>query len=145
MKIKVKKLSKLAQIPTYGTKEAAGFDIASIEEVVVLPGETKLIKTGLSFEIPSGYFMDIRPRSGLSSKTKLRLSNAPGTIDSDYRGQIMFIVDNLMTKFPNPYTVKVGEKLGQGIIKKIDQVEFEEVEELTETERGSNGFGSTGS
>lgn len=146
MKIKIKKLHELAQIPSYGTKGSAGFDIASVEQVRVLAGETKLIKTGLSFEIPAGYEMEIRPRSGLSLKSKIRLSNSPGTIDSDYRGEVHFIVDNIMTKFPNEYLIEIGQKLGQGIIRKVDQVEFEEIseqDELTETERGSNGFGST--
>jgi len=144
MKVKVKKLHELAQIPSYGTEHAAGFDIASIEQVTIMPGQTLLVRTGLSFEIPEGYYMQVVPRSGLSSKTSVRLSNAPGTIDSDYRGEVKFILDNLMGKFPEPYIVKIGEKLGQGMIKKYDKVEFEEIEELTTTERGEKGFGSTG-
>src|ERR1019366_4355871 len=116
MKVKVKKLHELAQIPSYGTEHAAGFDISSIEQVVIQPGQTLKVRTGLSFEIEPGYYMDIRPRSGLSSKTQIRLSNAPGVIDSDYRGEVMFILDNLMGKFPEPYTIKIGEKLGQGLI-----------------------------
>lgn len=143
MKVKVKKLHPDAQIPTYGTEGAAKFDIASIEQVVVKAGETKLIRTGLAFEVPPGYFMQIVPRSGLSSKTKIRLSNSPGTIDEDYRGEVKFILDNILGKFPEDYIVKIGEKLGQGSIEKYDKVEFEEVEELSETERGENGFGST--
>ncbi len=143
MKIKVKKLHELAQLPTYGTEHAAGFDIASIEQVTIQPGQTLKVRTGLSFEIPAGYYMDIRPRSGLSSKTQVRLSNSPGVIDSDYRGEVMFILDNLMGKFPEPYIVKIGEKLGQGMIKKYDKVEFEEIEELSESVRGENGFGHT--
>ncbi len=144
MKLKVKKLIPEATLPTYGTKGSAGFDIASSEQVTILPGETIKVRTGLSFEIPEGYELEIRPRSGLSLNSKLRLSNSPGTIDSDYRGEVHFIIDNLMTKFPNPYTIMAGQKLGQGILRKVDQVEFEEVTELTVTERGANGFGSTG-
>jgi dUTP pyrophosphatase len=144
MKLKVKKLHPEAKLPTYATEFAAGFDISSCEQAVVLPGETIKIRTGLSFEIPEGYELEIRPRSGLSFTSKIRLSNSPGTIDSDYRGEVHFILDNLMTKFPNPYTIMIGQRLGQGIVRKVDQVEFEEVEELTETERGEKGFGSSG-
>lgn len=144
MKLKVKKLDKDAVIPTYGTAGAAAFDISSLEEVTILPGATVKVRTGLSFEIPEGYELEIRPRSGLSFNSKIRLSNSPGTIDSDYRGEVHFILDNLMTKFPNPYTVTKGQRLGQGIIRKVDQVEFEEVKELSSTERGEKGIGSTG-
>ena len=143
MKVKVKKLHELAQTPVYADEFAAGFDIASIEQVVIQPGQTLKVRTGLAFEIEPGYYMQIVPRSGLSSKTKIRLSNSPGTIDSNYRGEVLFILDNLMGKFPEPYTIKIGEKLGQGLIKKYEKVEFEEIEELNETERGTNGFGST--
>lgn len=144
MKIKVKKLHELAQIPSYGTGGAAGFDIASVEQVTVQPGDTILVRTGLSFEVPPGYYMQVVPRSGLSSRSKIRLANTPGTIDEDYRGEVKFIVDNLLGKFPEPYIVKIGEKLGQGFIKKYDKVEFEEVsEKLSETVRGESGFGST--
>jgi len=144
MKLKVKKLHPDAILPSYATVGSAAFDIASIEQLTILPGETKKVRTGLSFEIPEGYELEIRPRSGLSLNSKIRLSNSPGTIDSDYRGEVHFILDNLMTKFPNPYIVAKGQRLGQGIIRKVDQVEFEEVIELSETERGENGFGHSG-
>jgi len=144
MKLKVKKLTEEATIPSYATSGSAAFDIASCEQVTILPGTTVKVRTGLSFEIPEGYELEIRPRSGLSYNSKIRLSNSPGTIDSDYRGEVHFILDNLMTKFPNPYTIMIGQRLGQGIIRKVDQVEFEEVTDLTETERGDKGFGSSG-
>lgn len=144
MKLKVKKLDPEAVIPTYATEDSACFDLSSIEEVVILPGETKRIRTGLSFEVPSGYKLQINPRSGVSLNTKIRLSNSPGTIDADYRGEVHFIIDNLMTRFPNPYTVMKGQRLAQGELVKINQVEFEEVEDLSETERGEKGMGSTG-
>lgn len=144
MKLKVKKLHPEAVLPSYATVGSAAFDIASVEQVTILPGETIKVRTGLSFEVPEGYELEIRPRSGLSFNSKIRLSNSPGTIDSDYRGEVHFILDNLMTKFPNPYIINVGQRLGQGIIRKVDQVEFEEVTELSETERGEKGFGSSG-
>lgn len=144
MKLKVKKLDPEAVIPTYATEDSACFDLSSIEEIVILPGETKKIRTGLSFEVPSGYKLQINPRSGVSLNTKIRLSNSPGTIDADYRGEVHFIIDNLMTRFPNPYTVMKGQRLAQGELVKINQVEFEEVEDLSETERGEKGFGSSG-
>ena len=144
MKVKIKKVHEAAITPTYGTPHSAGFDISSIEQVTVFPGETVKIRTGLVFELEPGYELEIRPRSGLSLKSKIRLSNSPGTIDSDYRGEVFFIVDNIMTKFPNPYIIHAGQKLGQGIIRKVDQVEFEEVIEVNQTERGDGGFGHTG-
>jgi dUTP pyrophosphatase len=144
MKLKLKKLHEAAKTPTYGTKFAAGFDIASIEQVTINAGETRAVRTGLSFEIPEGYELEIRPRSGLSLKTKIRIANAPATIDSDFRGEVLLIVDNIMNKFPEPYIIVAGQKLAQGFLRKVDRVEFEEVEELTETERGENGFGSSG-
>lgn len=144
MDLKVKKLHPDAQIPSYATSGAAGFDISSIEQVTILPGETVSVRTGLAFEIPEGYELEIRPRSGLSLKSKIRLSNSPGTIDSDYRGEVHFILDNLMTKFPNPYTVTAGQRLGQGFLRKVDKVNLIEVTSLSTTDRGSNGFGSSG-
>lgn len=144
MKLRIKKLHPDAILPEYKSKGAAGFDIASIEEVVLRSGETHLIRTGLAFEIPEGYELEIRPRSGLSATSKLRLSNSPGTIDSDYRGEVKFIVDLLMTKFTDTYTVVKGQRLGQALLKKVEQAEFELVEELTETERAEKGFGSSG-
>lgn len=144
MELKVKKLHKDAILPTYGSKGAAAFDLASIEEFRLLPGDIVKVRTGLAFEIPPGYELEIRPRSGLSFNSKLRIANSPGTIDSDYRGEVEIIVDNIMGKFPNPYTITKGQRLAQGIIRKVDQVTFVEVEELNETVRGAKGFGSSG-
>lgn len=145
MILKYKKLHPEAHTPKYATKGSAGFDLASIEEIVILPGDTVLIRTGLAFEIPEGYELEIRPRSGNSLNTKLRLSNSPGTIDSDYRGEVKFIIDNIMTKFPNPLIITKGQRLGQALLKKVEQANIMEVTDLTETERGENGFGSSGS
>lgn len=144
MKLKVKKLHPDALVPSYATEGSVAFDIASLEQITILPGETHAIRTGLSFELEPGYELEIRPRSGLSLNSKIRISNSPGTVDSDFRGEVKILVDNLMTKFPNPYIISKGQRIAQGIIRKVDQVEFEEVEELNETERGEKGFGSSG-
>jgi len=141
IKLKVKKLSYLAQIPAYQTDEAAGFDLHSIEDVVVGPNERKLIGTGLSFEIPKGYEIQIRPRSGLAYKHGISVLNSPGTIDSDYRGEIKVLVINHSKE---DFEIKVGERIAQAVIQEVIQATFEEVDELNTTTRGEGGFGSTG-
>jgi dUTP pyrophosphatase len=139
--LKVKKLSSLAEIPAYQTEEAAGFDLHSIEDVVIAPKERKLIATGLAFDIPAGYEIQIRPRSGLAYKHGITVLNTPGTIDSDYRGEIKVL---LINHSDEEFEIKVGERIAQALIKEVIQAKFEEVEELSETKRGEKGFGSTG-
>jgi dUTP pyrophosphatase len=139
--LKVKKLSFLAEIPAYQTEEAAGFDLHSIEDVVIAPQERKLIATGLAFDIPAGYEIQIRPRSGLAYKHGITVLNTPGTIDSDYRGEIKVLLINHSNE---EFEIKVGERIAQAVIKEVIQATFEEVEELSETKRGEKGFGSTG-
>jgi dUTP pyrophosphatase len=95
MKLKIKRLHPDAVIPKYATSGSSGFDLYAIEDVIVRPGETARVRTGLSFAIPQGYEIQIRPRSGASAKTKLRVSNTPGTIDADYRGEVMVLIDNI--------------------------------------------------
>jgi len=141
MKIKVKKLSKLAEIPAYQSEEAAGFDLHSIDDVVIAPNERKLISTGLAFDIPAGYEIQIRPRSGLAYKHGITVLNTPGTIDSDYRGEIKVLLINHSNE---DFEIKAKERIAQAVIKEVIQAEFEEVEELSETKRGEKGFGSTG-
>jgi dUTP pyrophosphatase len=141
IKLKVKKLNKLAEIPQYQTEEAAGFDLHSVEDVVIAPNERKLIGTGLSFEIPKGYEIQIRPRSGLAYKHGITVLNSPGTIDSDYRGEIKVLLINHSNE---SFEIKVGERIAQAVIQEVIQVTFEEVEELNDTARGAGGFGSTG-
>ncbi|GAK06301.1 deoxyuridine 5'-triphosphate nucleotidohydrolase [Geomicrobium sp. JCM 19037] len=160
--VRVKKLHEDAVIPTYGSNAAAGFDLYALEEVVIQPGETKLIKTGLAFEIPNGFEMQVRPRSGLSKKTKLRISNSPGTIDADYRGEVGILVDHigasneemgvLSTKGEaidskadqGSYVIAKHDRIAQGVLQQVPQAIFLEVESLNDTSRGSGGFGSTG-
>ena len=141
MKLKIKKLNPEAIIPAYQTKEAAGFDLHSIENVVLKPGERKLIGTGLAFEIEYGYEVQIRPRSGLAFKHGITVLNSPGTIDSDYRGEIKILLINHSNE---KFEIKKGDRIAQAVVAPVIQAEIVEVEELSSTERGEGGFGSTG-
>lgn len=145
MKLKVKKLHPDAVIPKYATMGSAGFDLVAIEDVNIPAAMTVLIKTGLSVEIPQGYELQIRPRSGNSLKTMLRVANSPGTVDSDYRGEVCVIGWNAdMRDQFDTIRIKKGDKIAQGVISAVYLVEFEEVEDLSDTARGAAGFGSTG-
>lgn len=144
MKLKVKKLHPQAIVPKYQTDGAAAFDLHALDQVVIPGGESVVIPSGLAFEVPPGYELEIRPRSGLSAHSKIRLSNSPGTIDSDYRGEVKFILDNLLTKFPTSYTITKGQRIAQALLKPVTRAELVEVDELDETKRGNAGLGSTG-
>lgn len=150
MKIKIKQLSPDAVLPKYATEGSAGFDLSAAEDMVIRAGETVLVKTGLSVEIPVGFEMQVRPRSGTSLKTSLRVANSPGTIDSDYRGEVCVIMTNasyVVNGFPVinlGVQIKKGERIAQGVICPVVQAEFEVVSELSGTVRGEGGFGSTG-
>jgi dUTP pyrophosphatase len=139
--IKTKKLNEKAVIPKYQTSGAAGFDFHSTDDVVIMPGDTALVGTGLAFAVPELFELQVRPRSGLSAKTGLRVANAPGTVDSDYRGEVKIIITN--TGFV-PQHIKVGDRIAQGVLCPVYQADFWEVKELDSTERGSGAFGSTG-
>lgn len=139
--LKIKKLNELAKIPAYQTEESAGFDLHSTEEVEIRPMQRVLVHTGLSFEIPKGYEVQIRPRSGLAFKQGVTVLNTPGTIDSDYRGEIKVLLINLSTE---NVKLSLGERVAQAVIKEVFQANFIEVEELNNTDRGAGGFGSTG-
>ena len=143
MKVNIKKLSENAVIPTYGSEYSAGADLyACIEqEVTILPGETKLIKTGLAIEVPVGYGAFIYARSGLASKRGLAPANKVGVVDADYRGEVMVALHN---HSDNAQTVAVGERIAQMVIAPFFKAEFEVVDELSDTARGEGGFGSTG-
>lgn len=143
MQIKIKKLVAEALIPKYATPGAAGFDLHSIEDYEISPQQTVLVKTGLSFEIPIGFELQVRPRSGLSLKTPLRVSNSPGTVDSDYRGEVCVIMTNTATEGA-PILIKKEERVAQGVVCPIIVADFQVSDFLTETERNSGGFGSTG-
>jgi len=141
MKLKIKKLTSDALIPAYQTKESAGFDLHAVEGCIIKPGERKLIGTGLAFEIEFGYEVQIRPRSGLAYKHGITVLNTPGTIDSDYRGEIKVLLINHSEEV---FEIKKGERVAQAVVAPVVQAEIVEVEELSDTQRGSGGFGSTG-
>ena len=142
MEIKIVNRSKHT-LPEYKTKSSAGMDIrANLEEIVTLkPLERKLIPTGLFIELPEGYEAQIRPRSGLALNEGLGLLNSPGTLDADYRGELGVIVVNLSN---NMITIEDGERICQMVINKVEQAEWIEVNELSDSERGDGGFGHTG-
>lgn len=128
-------------MPVYGSDEAAGFDFHANANVVIKPGDTQLIPTGVKVELPKGYEIQIRPRSGKSLRTKLRVANSPGTIDSDFRGEIMIICDNIGDE---EIAVWKGERIAQGVLKEVPRANFINTGYIEETERNEKGFGSTG-
>lgn len=123
------------------TSGSSGFDLRAIEEVLISAGDRVLVKTGIKVQIPFGYEGQIRPRSGLALKKGITVLNAPGTIDSDYRGEIGVILINLGN---SDFLVEHGRRIAQLIIQAVPDVTFVEFDELSETERNSSGFGSTG-
>jgi dUTP pyrophosphatase len=130
-------------LPHYATEGAAGMDVrAFLQEPVVLKSlERTAVPTGLFFEIPAGYEVQVRPRSGLALKQGITCLNTPGTIDSDYRGELKVILINLSAE---PQTIHTGDRIAQLVLQKVEQVQWQPVETLTETARSSGGFGSTG-
>jgi dUTP pyrophosphatase len=162
--VKIKRLHPDAVIPRYAHEFDAGFDLVAIEDTIIEPGETKLVRTGLAMSLPPGYELQVRPRSGISLRTKLRV--VFGTVDSGYRGEIGVIVDNIapytdsfdyyLTDISgkdelvdeyyrvDTYIIRKGDRIAQAVIKPVEQAQFVEVDELDETERGANGFGSSG-
>jgi dUTP pyrophosphatase len=142
-KIQIKKLSNEVLIPKYETPGASGMDVAAYikQDIIINPGEKVLVPTGFFLSIPRGYEIQIRPRSGLAVKEGITVLNSPGTIDSDYRGEVKVILINLSK---NKFTIKNGDRIAQMVVCPIEQVSMEEVKELSETDRGISGFGSTG-
>ena len=142
-KILIKRLSKKVSLPKYETSGSSGMDLAANIDanINIDPGKTAIIPTGLALSIPKGFEVQIRPRSGLAAKQKISVLNTPGTIDADYRGEIKVILINLSE---NKFIVENGLRIAQMVVCPIIQAEFQEVEELSKTARGSGGFGSTG-
>lgn len=142
MKVKVINRSAFA-LPAYATPLSAGVDLkANLSEAITLkPLERSLVPTGLFLAIPAGYEAQVRPRSGLAAKHGITVLNSPGTIDADYRGEVKVILVNLS---PEPFVIEPGERIAQLVVARCEQVSWEEVERLDETERGAGGFGSTG-
>jgi dUTP pyrophosphatase len=170
--MKIKRLSENAVLPVYANPSDSGFDLVATEDVIIEPGETKLVPTGLAFELPEGFELQIRPRSGVTLKTKLRVQL--GTVDAGYRGEVGVIVDNIacysdMFDIPTvdgyyviygidggyhhatddideggSYIIRKGDRIAQGVLAPVAHAQFEEVSELGESQRGAGGFGSTG-
>lgn len=130
-------------LPAYETLSSAGMDVrAALNETVTLhPLERKLIPTGLFLEIPHGYEVQVRPRSGLAYKNGVTVLNAPGTIDADYRGEVGVLLVNLSNE---SFTIASGDRIAQLVVAKVEQIEWKPTDQLSETERGEGGFGSTG-
>jgi len=157
LRVKIKRLNESVELPRYAKPGDAGFDLVAAEDVTIEPGETKVIPTGLAFEIPPGYELQVRPRSGISRKTFLRV--VLGTVDSGFRGEVGVIVSNTsylgnsITLGINDdhgicasvnYGIKKGDRIAQGVIAPVETAHFVEVDELSDSERGTGGFGSTG-
>jgi len=131
------------QLPAYATSQSAGMDLrANIDAPIILqPMERRLVPTGLYIALPEGFEAQVRPRSGLALKHGLTVLNTPGTIDADYRGEIMVLLINFSNE---PFTINDGERIAQMVVARHEQAEFIEVEVLDETERGEGGYGHTG-
>jgi dUTP pyrophosphatase len=169
LRVKIKRMHDAAVIPKYAREGDAGFDLVAVEDVIVEPGQTVKVPTGLAFELPPGTELQVRPRSGITLRTKLRV--ALGTCDSSYRGEVGVIVDNISPKHEwttshpllvsgevngtwefygenevmyGSFVIRKGDRIAQAVIAPVEQAVFTEVDELGETSRGENGFGSSG-
>jgi dUTP pyrophosphatase len=128
-------------LPRYASEDAAGLDVTAAEELTLQPGQRHVVATGFAIEIPRGYEVQVRPRSGLAFKNGITCLNTPGTIDSDYRGEVKVILVNLGQE---PFEVRRGERIAQLVPAPVLRADFVEVGELGDTARGAGGFGSTG-
>lgn len=144
MKVRFKKLNPFAIEPTRAYAGDAGYDIYALKETPIEPGKTVKVCTGIILEVPEGYYMEVVPRSGLSYKSPLRIPNSPGIIDSGYRGEVMVLIQNTATDPFATYTINRGDRIAQMILRKLESYELEEAEELSDSERSRNGFGSSG-
>lgn len=164
LRVKIKRLNEAVEIPRYAKSGDAGFDLVAAEDTIVWPEGTTVVPTGLSFEIPPGYELQVRPRSGISLNTDLTV--ILGTVDSSYRGEVGVITKNSRTLIgtltdylrtiddefaqvdglhqEGAYIIRKGDRIAQGVIAPVETAHFVEVDELSESQRGSDGFGSTG-
>ncbi len=142
-KILIKRLSKNVNIPKYETQGSSGMDLsADIEKKIqIKPGETSIIPTGIAVALPANFEIQIRPRSGLAAKNQITVLNTPGTIDADYRGEIKVILTNFGK---TTFVVEKGARIAQMVLSPVTKAKIKEVENLDKTDRGSGGFGSTG-
>ncbi|MBQ7196688.1 MAG: dUTP diphosphatase [Synergistaceae bacterium] len=141
IKVKILRESNTIAIPAYATPQSSGVDLCSTMYCMIKPGDQALIPTGIKLAIPEGYEAQIRPRSGLALDKKITIPNSPGTIDADYRGEIMVLLKN---EGEDPFTLRFGDRIAQMVFVPVVQAQFEDVKTLDETKRGSGGFGSTG-
>ena len=141
MKLKIKKLTPSAILPSYAHPGDAGMDLCSCETVEIAPGTTALVRTGIAIELPAGTEGQVRPRSGLAAKHSITVLNAPGTIDEGFRGEVRVILINHGTTV---FRVEPGMRIAQLVIAPVLRVAIEELPDLTATPRGTGGFGSTG-
>ena len=143
IKVKIVRLNQKAILPAYATPHAAGMDVSACLDapVSVAPFSTELISTGLAIELPDGFEAQLRPRSGLALRHLISLPNTPATIDADYRGEVKVILINYGRE---PFIVNHGDRIAQMVVSRVDRVSFEEVDELSDTQRGAGGFGHTG-
>jgi len=143
VKILVKKFNKNIKLPAYKTSGSSGMDLVAYikNKIIINPGKTAMIPTGIAVAIPKNYEMQIRPRSGLAVNKGISVLNTPGTIDSDYRGEIKIILINLGKK---SFDIKSGDRIAQIIVCPVSKAKFKEVKQLPKTTRGKGGFGSTG-
>lgn len=138
--VKVLKTGGYTELPKYETTNSAGLDLRSTKTIILNPHSRALVPTGLFIALPEGYEAQIRPRSGLALKKGITVLNTPGTVDADYRGEVGVILFNTTDE---PFTIEAGDRIAQMIINKVEQLNWIEVEELDETERGDGGFGHT--
>lgn len=143
VKVFITRIDSTLPLPCYAKPGDAGADLTSAIDFTLAPGQRQLVPTGIAIALPHGFVALVHPRSGLAIKNGVTLVNAPGTIDSGYRGEISCIVINLDPK--DEVSFKKGDRIAQLVIQRVERAEFIEVTELPESERGSNGFGSTGS
>lgn len=141
VQVRVKRLHPDAKIPKAAKKDDVAFDLCSVIDYEIKPGERFAVPTGIAVEIPVGYEGQVRPRSGLALKEGLTVLNTPGTIDSGYRGEVKTIMIN---QGDSPFKITKGMRISQLAIRPVPEVEFIEVDELSDTDRGEGGFGSTG-
>ncbi|MCH3964239.1 MAG: dUTP diphosphatase [Clostridium sp.] len=141
MKLLIQKINEKAVVPFYAHEGDAGLDLFSVEKVLIKPMERKLVSTGIRIQLPENTEAQVRPRSGLALKNGITLLNSPGTIDEGYRGEIKVLMINLGEE---PFLIEENMKIAQMVIKPVERVQVNEVSELTDTERGEGGFGSTG-
>lgn len=139
--MKVEILANISELPQYETRGSSGMDIQSVESIMIPAGGRVLVHTDIRVAIPEGYEIQVRPRSGLALRAGITVLNTPGTVDSDYRGEIGVIMFNSNI---NDFFVNYGDRIAQIVLAKVERIEWESVSVLTETDRGSGGFGSTG-